>query len=94
MANRKKMQGEQVYNFAAGDLILENHPFITQRATEQLEKKLAPYPPVEGIAPLRKLTAEWMNSQYGTTFESENVIVTHGGKLALFCPSFLSTGTW
>jgi hypothetical protein len=43
------MNGERVYNFAAGDPVLNNHHSIINRAIRQTEKKFCSYPPVEGI---------------------------------------------
>lgn len=84
LATKKRMQGERVYNFAAGDPVLNNHHTIITRAVKQAENKLCPYPPVEGIAELRRLVAEWVNITCHTHFNKENVLVTCGGKFALF----------
>lgn len=78
------MNGEKIYNFAAGDPVLNNHPSILNKATRQIEKKFCPYPPVEGIPELRHLLAEWVNISCHTQYSKENVIVTCGGKFALF----------
>lgn len=84
IAAKKKMKGENVYHFAAGDPILPNHHSIINRAIRQTEKKFCPYPPVEGLPELRSLFAEWINSRYHTQYTKENVLVTCGGKFALF----------
>lgn len=84
IAAKKKMSGERVYNFAAGDPLLENHCRITHRAALYIEKKFCPYPPVEGIPELRHLVAEWVNLNCQTRYSKENVLVTCGGKFALF----------
>lgn len=84
LAMQKRAQGERVFNFAAGDPVLDNHPRIIRKAIEQAEKKRSPYPPVEGIAELRILAAEWMNGSWNTAYQKENVMVTCGGKFALF----------
>lgn len=84
MAAKKKMNGERVYNFAAGDPVINNHHSIINRAVRQTEKKFFPYPPVEGIPELRSLVAEWVNITCLTQYAKENVLVTCGGKFALF----------
>lgn len=84
IAMKKKMNGERVYNFAAGDPVLNNHQSIIDRAIRQAEKKFCPYPPVEGIPELRSLVAEWVNITCLTQYTKENVLVTCGGKFALF----------
>lgn len=83
IAQKKKMNGESVYNFAAGDPMLHNHHTIIQRAIQQTEKK-SNYPPVEGIPELRKLVAEWMNITCLTEYTRGNVLVTCGGKFGIF----------
>lgn len=84
IATKKRMNGERVYNFAAGDPVLDNHPAIIDRAIRRTEEKLCLYPPVEGIPELRHLTAEWMNTTCQTHYSQENVLVTCGGKFAIF----------
>lgn len=84
IAAKKRMQGEQVYSFAAGDPVLENHPAILERAIRSTKKKSFPYAPVEGIVELRKLAAEWINATCRTQYSKENVSVTCGGKFGLF----------
>ncbi len=84
MATNKKANGERIYNFAAGDPVLNNHHSILQKAIRQTANGHCPYPPVEGMAELRRLTAEWMNSTCKTQYSKENVLVTCGGKFALF----------
>lgn len=84
IAAKKKMNGEKVYNFAAGDPVLINHPSIINKAIRQAEKGVFPYPPIEGIPELRRLAAEWLNASCKTEYSKENVLVTCGGKFALF----------
>lgn len=84
IAAKKRMNGERVYNFAAGDPMLTNHHAILERAAHQLQSKFQSYPPVEGISELRSLAAQWVNDTCHTRFSKENVMVTCGGKFALF----------
>lgn len=84
IAARKRMLGERVYNFAAGDPVLNNHSAITKRAVGMAEKGCLPYPPVEGITELRTLAANWMNATCGTQFAKDHVLVAGGGKFAIF----------
>src|SRR5690348_8295153 len=84
LAQQKKAAGEVVYNFAAGDPILPNHPAIVAGARLGLEQGTLPYPPIPGLPRLRKLASEWVNQRYGCNFAVKNTIVTCGGKLALF----------
>lgn len=84
LALEKKERGEVVYNLAAGDPILTNHPAIIQAAVKASAKGDVPYPPVAGIPELRTLASAWMNENYGANYSKENCLVTCGGKFALF----------
>ena len=84
IALEKKAKGERVYNFAAGDPVLLNHPSIINQPVQQIEKRFSPYPPVEGLPNLRHLAAEWINTTCQTNYYDQNVLVTCGGKFALF----------
>lgn len=84
LVTKKKTSGERIYNFAAGDPVLRNHPSITRRAVQQAEKGFCPYPPVEGVPELRTLTAQWINAGSAAQYSKENVLVTCGGKFAIF----------
>lgn len=84
LAMKKRSNGERVFNLAAGDPVLDNHPKIIQRAVGHAEKGQCPYPPVEGLPELRSLTADWVNASCGTYYQKENVMATCGGKFALF----------
>lgn len=84
LAMKKRRDGEKIYNFSAGDPVLKNHPKIIGMAIKHAEHGVNPYPPVEGIPELRRLAAEWMNVTCQTHYSKENVLVTCGGKFALF----------
>lgn len=84
IAGEKRRNGETVYNFAAGDPVLPNHPCITNRAIKWADSGICPYPPVEGLYELRKLASEWVNTSCGLDYNPEHTLVTCGGKYALF----------
>lgn len=74
MSLRKK--GIQVYDFSAGDLVLQNHPVIIE-AIKNI-KPFSPYAPVPGLPELREEAARIYNAK------PSEVIITPGGKFALF----------
>lgn len=84
MAAEKKERGETVYNFAAGDPILPPHPLVLKAVEQAMHSELILYPPVAGNLELRKKAADWMNEVHHCNFDKENVLVTPGGKFALF----------
>ncbi len=79
----KQRQGQQVFNFAAGDPELAVHPSIVQAARRHLDQGQSRYPPVEGIQELRVLACRWMNNFYQTHYAENQVLVTSGAKFAL-----------
>lgn len=94
LASEKKARGETVYNFAAGDPALKNHPSILEMLKNKLKRGFTPYPPSEGILELRKAFIEWNNKICRLNFSSDDVLITCGGKYALFAilSSFLNPG--
>lgn len=86
MAIQKRKAGLTIYNFSAGDLVLPMHPVIEKGVQEALVRAdhVASYPPIAGVAELRLQAARWMQRRYGSGYGSEEVIVTNGGKFALY----------
>src|SRR3990170_8468361 len=84
LALERKQRKEHVYNFAAGDPVILNHPAISDAAVQAAEGRLSPYAPIMGLPELRSIAADWINSTYATQFGMENTLVTCGGKFALF----------
>lgn len=83
-ATQKKLKGELIYNFAAGDPLIPNHDAITQAAINAVQKKFAPYPPIAGLPKLRELATSWMNSTWGANYQVENTLITCGGKIGIY----------
>lgn len=90
MASEKKARGETVYNFAAGDPALPNHPAILEMVLKKMKSGFVPYPPDIGLLELREAFAKW----YGFNLSPDEIAVTAGGKYALFTilSCFLSPG--
>lgn len=84
LAAGKKKAGEQVYNFAAGEPFLPNHPAVIAAVEAGLKHKPVLYAPLKGMAELRQAAADWMNRTYGTSYSLDQTIVTAGAKYALF----------
>ncbi|MCE5317889.1 MAG: aminotransferase class I/II-fold pyridoxal phosphate-dependent enzyme [Parachlamydia sp.] len=80
----RRHNGERIYNFSAGDPLLPNHSFITQAALSYVQKGESPYPSVEGIPELRKSAANWLNATCKTDVAADQILVTPGGKFALY----------
>jgi aspartate/methionine/tyrosine aminotransferase len=75
-AHALRREGKVVYDFSAGDPTIANHPLVIE--SFKSISPHSPYPPTYGITELRKEAADWVGT------EAENVLVTPGGKFALF----------
>ncbi len=84
LAQQKKARGEEVFNFSAGDPNLPIHPAVASGIQKALDGKDCSYAPLFGLPELRKGVAAWMNRRYECNYTQENVLVTCGGKFALF----------
>lgn len=81
-AQELREAGVHVHDFSAGDLDLPNHPLIIDAAKKAVG--LSPYAPTAGLSELRDATALWMNDRTQSNFKRENVVVTSGGKFAIY----------
>jgi Aspartate/tyrosine/aromatic aminotransferase len=83
-ADRMRKGGLHIFNFAAGDPILKNHPAILEAADKVLKEGVSPYAPVAGLLELRTLAADWMNRRYQSSYSVNETMVTCGGKFGLY----------
>lgn len=84
LASEKKARGETVYNFAAGDPALANHPAILEMTNKKASVGKVPYPPAEGILELREAFTNWINRTCQIDYKPDEAAVTCGGKFALY----------
>ncbi|MFA6486005.1 MAG: aminotransferase class I/II-fold pyridoxal phosphate-dependent enzyme [Candidatus Magasanikbacteria bacterium] len=84
IANQKKNNGEKVYNFSVGEPVIENHALIVEGVCNALKRNRTQYPPVAGINELLRLCADWMNTNYNCSYNSQETMVTCGGKYGIF----------
>src|SRR5579872_829467 len=83
-AIQMRKEGIHVYNFAAGDPVLPNHPAILEAAKAAIDEKMSPYAPIAGLIELRKAAADWMNRRYQCNYSNEETVVTAGGKFGIY----------
>lgn len=87
-SNRAKemaAQGIDVLNLAVGQPDFKTPSYIGQAAIKAIEGHEADsYTAATGILPLRKAIANHINEQHGTDFGARDVVVTNGGKFALY----------
>lgn len=84
LAQQKKANGEEVFNFSAGDPNLPMHPDIAAGISQALQTQDCSYPPLMGLPVLRTAVANWLNSSYGCQYNENQILVTCGGKFALY----------
>jgi len=56
---------------------------VNRIVLEESGSKALQYTTTEGYAPLRTWIAERMNTRLGTSFDSDNILITHGSQQAL-----------
>jgi len=83
LANQKKKNGEQIYNFSVGEPIVDNNALIVRDVVDALGSKRAGYPPAVGIGELVDLSVAWMNKNYHCEYTSKEAMITCGGKYGL-----------
>lgn len=83
-AQEMRAQGIRVYNFAAGDPVLPNHPLLLEAAQKVLQDGHSPYAPIAGLTELRISAARWMNERYNSFFQLDETVITVGGKFGIY----------
>lgn len=83
-AEQMRKKGIHVFNFAAGDPVVANHPSILQAAKKAMQEEMSPYAPIAGLSELRRLAADWMNRRYQSQYEINETMVTCGGKFGIY----------
>lgn len=83
-ALQKIQSGEKVYNFAAGDPVVPSNSEVIEKVIAEIKNEQIVYAPVAGLSDLRQAAATWVNEEYACNYTLENILVTTGGKFALF----------
>lgn len=84
----KITEQEDVISFAGGlpapELFpIEEIEYTTRLVLEESGTKALQYTTTEGYAPLREWIANRMNSTQGTSFDKDNILITHGSQQGL-----------
>jgi len=83
-AEKLKARGIDVADFGPGEPDFPTPEHIKRAAIRALDENRTKYTPTGGIAPLREAVCEWHAKNLGSAYQAKEVIVTSGGKLALF----------
>src|SRR2546423_5114171 len=83
-AERLRAQGVEVIDLGAGEPDFPTPDNVKQAAHRALDQNFTRYTATSGIAPLRKAIVELLKRDFGTDYDPAQVIVTIGGKQAIF----------
>jgi len=83
-ANAMKAEGLDVVAFGAGEPDFNTPPHIQEAACEAMRDGMTRYTPAAGTPALRKAVADSYQKLYGLSYGPKNVIISCGGKHALY----------
>ncbi|MFZ9287631.1 MAG: pyridoxal phosphate-dependent aminotransferase [Vulcanococcus sp.] len=83
-AKALKADGRDICSLSAGEPDFDTPAFIRQAAAEALDKGLTRYGPASGEPALREAIAQKLTQENGVPTSTEQVLVTNGGKQALY----------
>jgi len=82
--DRLRREGIEVIDFGAGEPDFPTPGAVKAAAHEALDHDFTRYTPVGGIADLKRAICERYRQDYGVEYKESEVIVTAGGKQALY----------
>jgi aspartate aminotransferase len=83
-ANEMKAKGIDVVGFGAGEPDFDTPVVIKDAAKKAIDQGFTKYTPTAGIQPLREAIAARAAKEHGVTYAPNQVLVSCGGKHALF----------
>lgn len=93
-AQEMRAQGKEVLSLSVGEPDFPTPPHICEAAKKAIDEGFTRYTAVSGIPELRAAAAAYYNTHYGTRAEGEHILISNGGKHALYnaFQSLLSPG--
>ena len=82
--DRLRRAGVEVIDFGAGEPDFPTPEAIKAAAHQALDRNFTRYTPVAGIVDLKRAICERYKADYGVTYSESEVVVTAGGKQALY----------
>jgi aspartate aminotransferase len=83
-ANELKAKGKTIVDLSTGEPDIDTPEHIKEAANKALREGKTKYTPVQGIPELREAIAQKLTGENGIATEAKQVIVTNGGKQALY----------
>ncbi len=84
LVQRLKAEGHTVFNLGIGEPVIETPEVIRAAAKRAIDEDKTTYPPAAGIPELRQAIAQWLCESYSCSYTPDEIVVTPGGKSALF----------
>jgi len=93
-AERLRSEGIDLIDLGAGEPDFPTPRNVKDAAEQAIENNFTRYTATSGIAPLRKAITEMMRRDFGASYDPSEVLVTMGGKQAIFnaMATLLNTG--
>jgi aspartate aminotransferase len=82
--DRLRREGVEVIDFGAGEPDFPTPNAVKVAAHEALDREFTKYTPVAGIAELKRAIGDRYRADYGVDYKDNEIIVTAGGKQALY----------
>ncbi len=82
--DRLRREGVAVIDFGAGEPDFATPPAVAAAGHAAIDQDLTKYTPVSGTMDLRRAVCDRYRADYGVTYDPSEVIITAGGKQALF----------
>jgi aspartate aminotransferase len=82
--DRLRREGIEVIDFGAGEPDFPTPELVKEAGHEALDHDLTKYTPAAGVVELKRAICERYRADYGVEYTEAEVIVTAGGKQALF----------
>jgi aspartate aminotransferase len=83
-ADRLRRQGVDVVDLGAGEPDFPTPEHVKAAAKTAIDQNFTKYTPSPGVAELRQAVCQRYHADYGMAFKPEQVIITAGGKQALY----------
>ena len=82
--DRLRRSGVDIVDFGAGEPDFPTPDLVKAAAHHALDDNFTKYTPASGIAELRRAVADRYRADYGVDYQDSQVIITAGGKQALY----------
>jgi len=82
--DRLRREGVEVVDFGAGEPDFPTPEEVKAAGHEALDENLTKYTPASGVSELKRAICDRYRADYGVDYKESEIIVTAGGKQALF----------